>query len=267
VGDRDDEHLPRLRSLLQHLETLRVLRDLHGNVEQPEPETTHEAVRRLEDTVGLLVAQVRFQERSFATTLRQLMAQQSSAEPAASHSWRDTTTGLWTREYVHDILPIEFERAQRYGHPLTCLMSTVECNQGHPAEPANDAVAGLLRDLTDVLRATLRVCDVCCRWSDYAALVILPNTSLEGTITATRRLQDAAANLGKQRGIDSGVTVSVGGFTMVRGNARDADELLAKAQAALEEARSDARDHVCLRGGYRWDLANEKDVGWIDPHR
>jgi two-component system cell cycle response regulator len=176
--------------------------------------------------------------------------------PEPDRPWR-STTGLWREDYVRDILPLEFERAKRYKYPLTCVMLTPDCYEDLAAVEDELAARQLLLDLAQEVRSRLRRCDLCCQIDDRTVLALLPNTSLEGTVTAATRLREVGPSLAQARSEERPITVSIGCYTLAAGNALDADDLLARAREALEEAQQRGGNNACMRGGYRWDLAGD----------
>jgi diguanylate cyclase (GGDEF)-like protein len=211
-----------------------------------------ESVARLECYVELLLSQRGEGAPAFPARL-----------PHQPLAWRDEATGLWSSEYARDILPVEFDRAQRYGYPLACLMVAIDGPEGPKGAQAERSRRHLLSALAQAVVLSLRSCDICCLLDDETVLALLPNTSLEGTIMLARRLRDTASGLRVAGDVRRGITVSIGGFTLAERNATSATEVLAKAGEALREAQTRGGDNACMRGGYRWDLAaGQGDVEW-----
>ena len=265
MEDSDQQsHVARIGQVIRSLEGLQVLRDLYGNLRMVPPENLEDATTHLEDCVGLLLAQLRLQGKSFQECLTALVAQlkshgvtpEAGAAVAQAQGWRDSSTGLCCGDYLRDILPIEFERAKRYGHPLTCVMIAVDHLDEVSATEGAEAAAGLLLDLAQAVRANTRQCDLCCQVDARTLLALLPHTTIEGTIALANRLRAIAAQVGITSAQRRDLTLSLGGYAMANNNAVSAEDLLGKAQAALEEARQRGGNNACMRGGYRWDLAH-----------
>jgi len=114
----------------------------------------------------------------------------------------------------------------------------------------NDTIGHQAGD--DVLRAVADVLRSCSRESDYQAryggeefVMLLPQTGLSEAATLAERVRRQVA------GIDAGpglrVTMSIG-LASYPDSARDADGVLAAADAALLRAKARGRDRVCLAG-------------------
>ena len=160
-------------------------------------------------------------------------------------STTDEVTGLRTRRYVNEMLRGEFQRARRYGQPLSVLMADldhfkrVNDQYGHPA---GDAV---LRAAADRLQEHLRATDVAGRYGGEEFVVVLPHNDLEGATLAAERWRDMIG--GKPFALPDGreirVTVSIGVAAYAR-SMESPDELVSAADTALYMAKENGRDRV-----------------------
>jgi diguanylate cyclase (GGDEF)-like protein len=158
----------------------------------------------------------------------------------------DDLTGLANRRHLERALRIEFMRARRYGTPLSAVLADVDCfkdvNDRH-GHAAGDAV---LREVAAVFGARLRATDVAGRWGgeEFLALVAVP---LEGARVAAERWRRDLE--GRSVELPGGACVRV---TMSLGVAacdpamQDADALVARADAALYEAKARGRNRVAV---------------------
>ncbi len=250
--DRRDEDLyvARIAGVLRCLQEVDAVREAYAGVHRTPPTDLDHAVARLEECVGLLVAELRLRSASGA----------QGGFPTGSDAWRDAATGLWTREYARDILPIEFQRAVRYGYPLACLVVALDNFDQLCETRGSDRAEQLLSELAQTIGRSLRSCDICCQFDDRTILALLPNTSLEGTVMVARRLREIARRLGDEQDPPRPLTVTIGGYTLSDSNVTNADDLLQKAREALKEAQERGTDNACMRGGYRWDLSKPREV-------
>ncbi len=89
----------------------------------------------------------------------------------------DPLTGLYNRRTLDEVLPVEFARAQRYGHPLSLIMidlddfKLVNDRYGHPA---GDQV---LEETGALISNNLRQHDIGLRYGGDEFTIILPDTN------------------------------------------------------------------------------------------
>ncbi len=156
----------------------------------------------------------------------------------------DAITGVDDREAVMLRLGAELNRAQREKTPLS--VGLLHVTQLREARELAGAAGGdkVLREVARRLRSALRPYDVLGRCSDDEFLVVMPNTREYDLAAALARLRTALAvepvALGQRR---LNVLPACGGAT---GCEESAVELLAKARAALGEARAGERDGVVV---------------------
>ncbi len=156
----------------------------------------------------------------------------------------DPLTGLYNRRMLDERLEEEIARSRRYGTPLSCLMLDIDdfkkINDRH-GHPVGDCV---LKLIAEVLRGCSRAIDVVARYGGEEFAVLLPETNLQGATLAAERMR---ARL--MHDINSGCLPGITSVTMSAGVARlsendDGASLLAKADAALYQAKAQGKDRV-----------------------
>jgi diguanylate cyclase (GGDEF)-like protein/PAS domain S-box-containing protein len=156
----------------------------------------------------------------------------------------DPLTGCLNRRAFFTEFETQWASAQRYGHPLSCVMvdvdhfKSVNDNYGHGV---GDQVLQLV---ADTLRSAVRKTDAVCRYGGEEFCVLLPHNDTEAGEQAADRLRVAIAarNCG-----DVKVTASLGVSSLALG-ARDPRELLEEADKCLYHAKRSGRNRVV-----RWD--------------
>jgi diguanylate cyclase (GGDEF)-like protein len=156
----------------------------------------------------------------------------------------DGLTGLANRRHGENVLEAELVRAQRFGGPLTLVVADLD-----DFKEVNDRFGHLsgdcvLRDFGAALRATIRDVDLACRWGGEEFVLVLPGTDAQGGVNLAERIRDHL----RQRtilavdGTPVDVTASFG-VAATNGGA-SAEELLARADAALYEAKRAGKNRV-----------------------
>jgi diguanylate cyclase (GGDEF)-like protein len=157
----------------------------------------------------------------------------------------DPLTGVSNRRRFLEVFAVEFERAQRYGGELSCVMLDLD-----HFKSINDRYGHVVGDrvlvaAAEAFRSSLRTADVIARWGGEEFALLLPHTNLAGAQAVAERcrrtLEEAVI---ATEGVEVGVTVSVGvsGFP---GDGLDSpDSLMRSADAALYEAKSRGRNRV-----------------------
>jgi two-component system, cell cycle response regulator len=144
------------------------------------------------------------------------------------------------------VLDHEFQMSRRYDHPLSLLMVDVDhfklVNDCH-GHPTGDYV---LKELTVILKQSVRESDVVCRTGGEEFSIILPRAELAQTETlACRITQNVRDRVFCAYGQRLGITISVGWATYPRDpEIVEADMLVYFADQALLHAKQTGRDRV-----------------------
>ncbi len=198
----------------------------------------------------------RVQERSREVELKneQLEAVNARLQDAVSELERlarlDGLTQVYNRRYFAEVLDFEVRRSARAEHRLTLIMLDVDHFKrlndtfGHPA---GDAV---LRELAQILTASLRSTDIVARYGGEEFVVLMLDTPRAFGLELAERLRAAVARhdftaaAGEAVG---SVTVSVG-VAAYPDDATDGDRLVSRADQALYAAKAAGRNAVVV-----WD--------------
>lgn len=132
-------------------------------------------------------------------------------EKMANMATRDELTGLYNRRYFDESLPVEIEKARRYGRPLSLAIFDLDHFKkindlyGHPA---GDHV---LKEAGRIIMKMIRRNDIACRYGGEEIAVIMPDTICKsGLVTCNRVLDGVRGNLMEFGGKDIAVTASAG---------------------------------------------------------
>jgi diguanylate cyclase (GGDEF)-like protein len=158
----------------------------------------------------------------------------------------DNLTGMPNRGRTAELATAALEAAAVQRRPLTVAImdldhfKTINDRCGHAA---GDYV---LKEFARVSRGSLRATDILGRWGGEEFLLILPDTSLDAALASVERLRVLALAIQVPSSTAEEpvrVTFSAGLATTADG-VRSLDEIIARADAALYEAKNEGRDLV-----------------------
>ncbi len=166
------------------------------------------------------------------------------AERYAEAAIVDPASGLFNRPYFQSRLEEELQRSSRHATPVSLLMIDID---GFKA--INDTfghVAGdtVIRDVSDILRRSVRVFDVCARYGGEEFAVLMPGSGVDSaTAIAERIRRRIQAFQSVETAFDNlRVTVSIGVAESRKG--AGAREMIERADSALYVAKRAGKNRV-----------------------
>ena len=167
----------------------------------------------------------------------------------------DVLTGWHNRRYLQVRLHEELARARRDREHLVCLMLDVDHFKRINDTYGHAAGDYVLQEIASRIDAQIRASDVAARYGGEEFIVLLPNTGIESGIKLAERIRKAvsAAPYDLPGGKMETITASIG----ISGTTPDEDaedlktlgeSLIAHADVALYQAKSDGRDSVAVDG-------------------
>ncbi len=203
------------------------------------------AVTRIKNEVGEITAVVTIHRDISEQKQREDALRKASSE-FETLARTDTLTGLFNRRVLTERLNLEMSRAQRYGSPLSLLILDIDhfksINDTH-GHPVGDMV---LSGSAEVISILSRDSDVPARYGGEEFFIVLPETDLAGSLLFAERLQLRFAEK-MYDGINGdkfGVACSIG-LTEFRKDEDDESSIMARADAALYQAKETGRDRIC----------------------
>lgn len=190
------------------------------------------------------------------TTLLSLLANQAAIaimkaqllEETKQLAITDRLTGVFNHGYFQDYLNHEIERSKRYNHEMCLLLldidyfKTFNDTYGHPRGDE------ILKELTSILKKTIRSTDIVARYGGEEFVIILPETSK----STGRRIAEKIRLIikkykfkGEEILPENNLTVSFGVACYPK-DAENSKFLIEKADRALYEAKNSGRNRVCL---------------------
>ena len=155
----------------------------------------------------------------------------------------DPVSGLFNRRYFHARLEEELERSIRQETSVALLMIDVDDFKqindvyGHPA---GDTV---IRDISDILRRSVRLFDICTRFGGEEFAVLMPAANAENAIHIAERIRERIATYQPSEVAMHSlrVTASIG---LAVATSRSAQALIETADRALYRAKHAGKNRV-----------------------
>ena len=162
----------------------------------------------------------------------------------------DPLTGLYNRRHFSRVLDQLFAEAQRYEKDLSCVMIDLDGYKQLNDTYGHQVGDQLLVMAGKVITANLRRSDVAARYGGDEFVLLLPQTSAEEAAAVAQRIRDeffqaSAVVLKRSRG----ATMSIGVGSLGVSRPAHADQLVAKADAALYQAKDAGRDRISVSEG------------------
>jgi diguanylate cyclase (GGDEF)-like protein/PAS domain S-box-containing protein len=195
-----------------------------------------EAELALEQTRQVHVRQL---ETAVATRTASLTAANEALQ-RLSHT--DVLTQLNNRLATNERLRQEFLRMKRHGQVYAVLFIDIDhfkrINDTYGHETGDE----VLRLLATVLLGAARATDFVARYGGEEFLVLLPDTTDAGARTLAEKIRHAVAS--QAFPVVGELTVSVG-VSVARGDDKNEEEAVHRADKALYQAKSEGRNRVC----------------------
>jgi diguanylate cyclase (GGDEF)-like protein len=162
----------------------------------------------------------------------------------------DGLTELYNRRYFDEMIVKELEKASRYNHHLSFMI--VDADHFKKFNDTNGHQAGdwALKRFAQIVAGSIRTVDYAFRYGGEEFAVILPETDKVGAIAVAKRFR---LNVSLAKFLDSKamptahMTASIGLATFPE-DAKEAQELIHRADENLYAAKELGRDRICFLG-------------------
>ena len=152
----------------------------------------------------------------------------------------DPLTGLANRRGGERDISAEISRARRQTTPLSCLLLDIDHFKSVNDTSGHQAGDYVLREISELLRRTVRAYDILVRWGGEEFLIVLPGVTPEQARKLAERLRLAVEQM-PLSGID-GVTASIGVSAL--GKDYSFEAMFAEADRRLYAAKAAGRNRV-----------------------
>jgi diguanylate cyclase (GGDEF)-like protein len=156
----------------------------------------------------------------------------------------DFVTGTLNRRAIEDTLTVEIARSSRTHSPVSVLMIEIDHFKAINETYGRNRGDATLCTVVTTIASILRFYDKCGRLADDKFLVILPENTGEHSLVIASRFRAALKEPSLPHD-QPAITLSVG-ITQCTFK-EPTTEVLARAELALREARSNGRDGACLK--------------------
>ncbi|MGA7614798.1 MAG: diguanylate cyclase, partial [Thermoanaerobaculia bacterium] len=207
--------------------------------------------------VGLVVGVMKWRTRSLRrqkAEMERLVQEKTEElrrvnEHLSELSFVDPLTGLANRRRFDEALEQEWQRARRFGTPVSVVVADVDLFKpfndtlGHPE---GDKCLAAVGDV--LLHTSRRAGDLVARYGGEEFIVLVPGVDKESVVTfaeALRAACEARAIPHPASDVAPIVTISLGVATKVPADGVTARGLVAEADAALYRAKREGRNRVC----------------------
>ena len=152
----------------------------------------------------------------------------------------DPLTGLANRRGGEKDIAAEISRARRQNTPLSCVLLDLDHFKEVNDTFGHQAGDYVLREISALLRRTVRAYDILVRWGGEEFLLVLPGVEKDQALRLAERIRQAVENM-PLAGI-GGVTASVGVASL--GSDYSFDAMFAAADRRLYSAKAAGRNTV-----------------------
>lgn len=155
---------------------------------------------------------------------------------------RDELTGLFNRQYLHEVLGSLQAHARRKLEPLTLVMMDLDHFKQINDQHGHLVGDQVLRMVAALVRKRLRAADLAFRYGGEELLIVLPDTSIEAASQVCEEIRDLIATAAIEPLLAGALTASFGVCTV----GQDLGEALKNADDALYQAKTNGRNRVEL---------------------
>jgi len=157
----------------------------------------------------------------------------------------DQLTSVLNRRGMEEAYAVEEARAERNGSPLTVALLDVDNFKQLNDKLGHQAGDEALKYLAQVLRQTVRPSDAVARYGGEEFVLLLPSTDVEEAVNVMTRVQRTLTRKfflhNNERVL---ITFSAGVAVRAAGESRD--ELIARADGAMYQAKQSGKNRVCV---------------------
>jgi len=159
----------------------------------------------------------------------------------------DYLTGVYNVRYFYHHIIEEFNRAERYVFPVSCVMLDIDFFKKVNDEYGHRTGDEVLKEFAKLLKRNTRKSDVLARYGGEEFIILMPQTPADGAMAEAERIR-LSIKRHKFRSIKDKriITVSIGISSFPHPEVKTHDDLITFADNALFEAKNSGRDKVII---------------------
>lgn len=173
----------------------------------------------------------------------------SHYEMALSSAITDDLTGLYNRAYFINSLELEIKRSRRQKYSIALAIMDIDDFKLYNDKIGHLDGDMLLREISQVIRLSVREVDMVVRYGGEEFAIIMPYTDREGAVTAVNKV----LNMIRNHPYSNDMVPTVKPVSMSAGvavfpeDAQSVNELIRKADEMLYKAKRTGKDQVCCK--------------------
>jgi two-component system, cell cycle response regulator len=140
----------------------------------------------------------------------------------------------------------EFDRAERYSDPLTCLRVELDQHEAVVRDHGSEVASEVMAAMREVVGNSIRKIDLVYRAEASGYLLVLPNTHFPGALAVAERVARDIRKIRVAAISDLHASVSVGVSFFPNKDTHSLQDMLQLVDAALDRARGEGGGFVCL---------------------
>ncbi|MEW6553823.1 MAG: diguanylate cyclase [Actinomycetota bacterium] len=228
-----------------------------GDEKQPRPAYVHIPMTAHKTVIGVLVVagppNPAFRRDApvilnlISNELTMILDNARLYEGAKRMAITDGLTKIYNHRFFQELFEKEFKRASRYNSSFSLIMLDIDF-----FKRINDTYGHLygdeiLKEMANLVKGCLRTMDILARYGGEEFAILLPETDLEDAVFTADRIRMAVENhdFPQSKGRPVKVTVSQGVTSFPSPDIEKRSDIVAKADAALYEAKEAGRN--CVR--------------------
>lgn len=161
-------------------------------------------------------------------------------------SYVDALTGLFNLRYMQRALEMEMERTRRTKLPTGLIMLDLDHFRKFNTQYGHEGGNAVLASLGQLLKESVRVIDIPCRYGGEEFALILPNASLLQAVSIAKRVRELVRGYPVEFGAQNlSVSASFGVATFRNTDQDTLSAFIGRADQLLYEAKNTGRDRIC----------------------
>ncbi len=226
---------------------------------QPVPDDWQQIIKEVRASKEGREIEVRYAQKVFSLLLvpvtdsrsiyiygRDITERKRAEEILTQQAMHDSLTGLYNRRYFNQRIKEEMKRAERSNQCLAILLCNLDnfqqINDTHSHQTGDEVLVAVAKKIQDATRGA----DLVFRWGGDEFLVVLSETTRQGTLTAASRIREGALKLSKNMGYQLDLSI---GIALYPEHGANINELIRLANRAL---------YIAKKGGDKIHIGEEE---------